>query len=192
MKQRFNLLPHQAMRRQWAIRVLLRQMLAIGLLAISIALLNAQIQSYRIEFAESYNKALAEAVLVQVPGYQRGQTLLAQRASLLEKKAVLEKVDARRTSSVLLMNDLVEARPEGLYFTRVEENGEAFRIEGRAMGSDAVARFYEHLGASRQLRDLVLEEIQVIEQDAGRLYGFVMHGHVSLAGANATFAEAAE
>jgi len=185
--QRFNLLPHQAMHRHWAIRVLSRQILTTSLLGVLGILLAMKIQEYRIDFAEAYNRTLAEGIHAQMPDYSKAQRLLIERASLLEKKTVLESVDARRTSSVQIMADLVGGRPAGLYFTKLEENGESLRIEGRSISSEAIAGFFENIGASRHIRDLVLEEIQILErveksdENTGRLYGFVIHGQVNLA-----------
>jgi type IV pilus assembly protein PilN len=192
MMQRFNLLPHQAMRRQWGLRVLGRQLFVTSMLGCLIALAALQVQWYRIEYVEGFNKALTDEILAQMPDYKKAQSLLAERASLLEKKAVLERVDARRTTSVLIMADLVRSRPDGLYFTKLEENGESFRVEGRSIGGDAIARFFERVTASGHIRDLVLEEIQLAEQDAMRLYGFVMHGRVNLTGVQPALSKGAE
>jgi type IV pilus assembly protein PilN len=192
MNKRFNLLPHQTMRRHWGIRILGRQLVVTSVLACILILMAFQIQSHRIDDVEAFNKTLTDGIHAQMSDHKKAQAVLAEHRSLLEKKAVLERVDARRTTSVLIMADLVGSRPDGLYFTKLEENGESFRIEGRSSGSEAVAHFFERLTASRHIYDLVLEELQIVEHDAMQLFGFVMHGRVNLQGAQPALSKDAE
>lgn len=80
MMQRFNLLPHQAMRRQWGLRVLGRQLFVTSMLGCLIALAALQVQWYRIEYVEGFNKALTDEILAQMPDYKKAQSLLAEVA----------------------------------------------------------------------------------------------------------------
>ncbi len=180
MMKRFNLLPHRELKRRWLQRVLGRQIFVASGIGVVLALIGLLAISLHVAYLSAYNKVLTEALAEQAVPFSSAQKLLAQRTALSDRKTILERVDARRTTSVLIMNDVVRSRPEGLYLTRLEENGDAFRLEGRAGGSESIAKFFERMSEAGNINALHLEEIQLIPLSTGSLYGFAMHGKVHL------------
>ena len=180
MTRRFNLLPHRELKRQWSLRVLGRQVFLATVTGALLALLGSLAIDHSSAYLSAYNQVLNTALVERALPYSRAQKLLAERAALIEKKAILERVDARRTTSVLIMNDVIRARPEGLFLTRFEENGDQFRLEGQADTAASIARFFEQMNETSNVKGLVLEEVQLLTLSSGTLYEFSMHGKVHL------------
>ena len=180
MMRRFNLLPHRELRRQWSLRVLGRQVFVATVTGAVLALLGSLAIDQSAAYLSAYNQVLNTALVERALPYSAAQKLLAQRAALNEKKTILERVDARRTTSVLIMNDVIRARPEGLFLTRFEENGDQFRLEGQAATAASIASFFERMSETSNIKGLVLEEIQLLSLSSGNLYGFSMYGKVHL------------
>lgn len=176
--ERFNLLPHRRLKRQQAQSILWRQVSVAALSGGVLALLGSFVLEQRISYVESYNATLNSALLDQAPRYIQAQRLQEQLAALKEKIAFLEQVDARRTVSVQIMNDLARSRPDGLYLTSLEENGERFSVAGHALNPEVVASFYEQLCGSTHLDALMLEEIHQISHRGATLYDFTIRGKV--------------
>lgn len=181
MNKRFNLLPHRQMRRRWALRVLARQIGVTTALGIGFSGLITVFLELQNDYEEGYNKTLNAITIQQHSPYKQATALIAQRDSLIKKKEILERVDARRTTSVLIMNDIARNRPDGVYLTRMNENGDSFNIEGRALTSEAVAKMFERMASSENIDGLVLEEVQWVDQNINA-YAFLMKGRVRLVG----------
>ncbi len=181
MNRRFNLLPHRQMRRRRTLNVFARQMAFVTVLAVTLSGLVASLLDLQNDYAEGYNNVLNDITIQQFGSYKRATELVARRDSLTKKKQILERVDARRTTSVLIMNDLVKNRPEGVYLTRLNENGDSFSIEGRALTGDAITRMFEGLRSSEYMDGLLLEEVQWIDQGVNA-FAFSMQGKVRLVG----------
>jgi len=181
VNRRFNLLPHRQMRRRRALSVLIRQMAFVTLLSVSLSGLVASLVDLQNDYVEGYNNVLNDKTMQQFGSYKQATEMVARRDSLMKKKEILERVDARRTTSVLIMNDLLKSRPDGVYLTRLNENGESFSIEGRALTGNAITKMFERVRSSEYMDDLVLEEVQWIEQGINA-FAFSMQGQVRLVG----------
>jgi type IV pilus assembly protein PilN len=181
VNKRFNLLPHRQMMRRRTQLVLARQVAVTAMLGVALSGLAAGLIDLQNEYEEGYNKTLNERIIRDHSSYKRATELIARRDSLTDKKRILERVDARRTTSVLIMNDLLKSRPDGLYLTRLIENGDSLIIEGLALTSDAVATMFERMTRSENIDDLVLEEVQWVEQTMNA-FAFSMRGRVRLVG----------
>lgn len=190
VEQRFNLLPHREMKRQWHRRVLGRQLLLAILLGAASALLWAVVLMAKESYLDGYHRSLSATVSELLPSYQEAQELLRQREDMVEKQRLLEQLDARRSTSVLILNDLAQSLPTGIFLTRLEEDGDKFRLEGRSINGELVAHFFEGLLKAAQLKDLKLEAVSIVEQEKSAPYSFSIDGQVQLIRANgARFSE---
>jgi type IV pilus assembly protein PilN len=182
MMRRFNLLPHRDIQQRWAQRVLGRQLLVVVLLGTGSALLVEMVLQLKDSYLTSYNNTINSAASQLVPDFRTSQDLLRQRDDMLEKQKILERLDARRSTSVLILDDLARALPQGVYLIRVEEDGEKFRLEGRSVNSGAIAHFFDSIVKSPWLANLILEEIRHVDDFQAVPYLFVINGQVSLIG----------
>ena len=177
---RFNLLPHRAQKQQWEKRVLVRQLSLVLVLALFAALLIYGSIVARLNYIKAYNGGLQSAVEKILPEFQASQQLIKQRNDMLERQKILERLDARRSTSVMILDDVARALPSDVYLTRLEEDGERFRLEGKSQNNAAIAKLFELLVRSERLSGLVLEEIRVEEGEGHAPYVFLIVGNVKL------------
>lgn len=166
----------------WQKQVLGRQVSMVLLLAFLTALLIHGIVVTRLDYLESYNNSLQSAVTQMLPAYREAQQFVKQRDDMLERQKVLERLDARRSTSVMILDDVARAMLPEVYLTRLEEDGERFRLEGKAVNNAAIANFYELIVKSERLTALALEEIHVQEGESLAPYVFLINGKVRLSG----------
>jgi len=183
MTMRFNLMPHRFQSQQWHRRVLARQIGVVAIVAMACALLLNGAYSLNLQYIDAYNATLRLAVDDIAPGYRASQQLMRQRDDMLEKQKILERLDARRSTSVLILNDVALALPPDIYLTRLEEDGERFRLEGKSVNSAAIVHFFQQVVRSDRLTGLVLEEIRMQDGESLAPYIFVVGGQVRLVGA---------
>jgi Tfp pilus assembly protein PilN len=183
MSVRFNLMPHRLQMQLWHRRVLARQMAFVLIAAMVCAVALNGAYSAHVSFLEAYNATLRLAVDQIAPEYRVSQQLMRQRDDMLEKQKVLERLDARRSTSVLILNDVALALPSDIYLTRLEEDGERFRLEGKSVNNGAIVHFFEQIVRSDRLAGLVLEEIRMQDGESIAPYLFVISGEVRLVGA---------
>lgn len=182
MSARFNLMPHRLQMQLWHRRVLGRQMVVVLVAAMACALVLYGAYSAHVSFLETYNKTLRLAVDQIAPEYRASQQLMRARDDMLEKQKVLERLDARRSTSVLILNDVALALPSDIYLTRLEEDGEGFRLEGKSVNNGAIVHFFEQIVQSDRLAGLVLEEIRMQDGENIAPYIFAISGEVRLVG----------
>jgi Tfp pilus assembly protein PilN len=103
-----------------------------------------------------------------------------QRDDMLERQKILERLDARRSTSVMILDDVARALPSEAYLTRLEEDGDKFRLEGKALNNGAIAKLFESLVKSERLSALALEEIRLQEGESLAPYAFLIVGSVKL------------
>lgn len=180
--QRFNLLPHRQLYVSWSRKVLLRQLSVVSGVAILLVLLGQGWLYLRLDHVKEIGKTLDAEIGTLLPDYRQVANLRQQYAQLLTRQRLIESLDARRSTSVLLLGDVADALPGQIYLTRLEEDGARFMVEGRAIDNSDIARFLERLSASDYLTDVVLNEIRSQEQDAAAPFQFSIHARVRLAG----------
>lgn len=179
-KRRFNLLPHREIARKRALQVLLRQSLASILVAAVVAISGWAIIQMRITREDGFRQGMDEAIQQKLSAYEESRRLRTQYLKMLQRQSLIEGLDARRSTSVLLMNDVADALPQDVYLVRLEEDGINFRVDGRAVEASAIARFLERLSASVYLRDVTLGEVKTQQSDSPAPYVFAIEGKIRL------------
>jgi Tfp pilus assembly protein PilN len=115
-----------------------------------------------------------------VPQYERSLNLEQQYQRMVMRQKVIEGLDARRSTSVLILNDLAAALPREVYLVRLSEDGFNFSLEGRSVEAAAIARFLEQLAHSAHLQQITLGELRVQDPDDNAVYQFSIAGKVRL------------
>lgn len=182
MNRRFNLLPHRALKRRWCLQVLGRQLLVVSITGIASILMVEFALQLRVSYLEGYQSRLSAAVSQMLPNFRAAKEASQRHDDLLEKKNTLERLDARRSTSVMILDGLARAMPQEVYLTRLEENGDQFRLEGRAIDTQAIASFFEVIVKSERLSKLALEEIRTVDDAQQGPYLFIINGQVRLVG----------
>ena len=179
--QRFNLLPHRQMSQDRLRKILWRQITVASAAAIVLALLGQGWLHLRLADEREEGRTLNAAIEALLADYRQAALLQQRYEQLLQRQRLVETLDARRSTSVLLLADVAEALADQVYLTRLEEDGAQFSVEGRAVDSADIARFLEKLSASAHLTDVVLNEIRAQEQDVAAAFQFSIGARVKLA-----------
>lgn len=189
---RFNLLPHRRMSRNLAWRIFARQAAAISSVALLCSLLGMLAMLRAVSMKTDFNRELTEEIKLLSPQYEESLRLEQQYRRMVVRQGVIEDLDARRSTSVLILNDMATAVPREIYLSRMSEDGVKFIVEGRSLEAAAIARFIERLSTSGNLREITLGEIRIQEAEGSAPYHFVISGKVRLVNATQAAAFATE
>ena len=89
------------------------------------------------------------------------KTLDANRKALLDRIAVIERLQSTRPGIVHLFDEMVNALPKGLYLTKLQQTNDKIKLEGKAESSARVSSYMNRLNASPWLASSDLNTISV-------------------------------
>ncbi len=89
------------------------------------------------------------------------KTLDANRKALLDRIAVIERLQSTRPGIVHLFDEMVNALPKGLYLTQLRQKQNKIKLEGKAESSARVSSYMNRLNASPWLSSSDLNTIKV-------------------------------
>jgi len=89
------------------------------------------------------------------------KTLDANRKALLDRIAVIERLQSTRPGIVHLFDEMVNALPKGLYLTQLSQKENKIKLEGKAESSARVSSYMNRLNASPWLSSSDLNTIKV-------------------------------
>lgn len=89
------------------------------------------------------------------------EQLEAKRASLLQRKQVIEDLQANRSQMVHLFDELVRTIPEGVRLTSIRQNGQQLTLEGLAQSNARVSAYMRSIESSPWMRN---PDLSIIEQ----------------------------
>lgn len=98
--------------------------------------------------------------------------LKEQTAALLQRKKVVESLQANRGESVYLLDQLVRQLPDGVYLKAVVQKGPSINVSGFAQSNARVSTFMRNLEASPYLEKPRLIEIKAVADKGSRTSEF--------------------
>ncbi len=169
---RINLLPHReakrkARRQQFYVLLGLISVLAAVIWFLGFSLINRQIaaQNEKNEFLKreiaSLDKDIAEIKKIQ-----------EQTNALLSRKRVIEALQANRTETVHLFNELAKQVPEGIYLRTLVQTGQKIAITGYAQSNARITTLMNNLDESPLLEGSTLVETKSEAAGNRRLNAF--------------------
>jgi type IV pilus assembly protein PilN len=169
---RINLLPHReekrkARRKQFYVLLGLVSVLAALIWFLGFSLINRQItqQNDANEFLKreitSLDKEIDEIKKIQ-----------DQTNALLSRKRVIEALQANRTETVHLFNELAKQVPEGIYLRNLTQTGQKIAITGYAQSNARITTFMNNLDESPLLERSTLVETKADVVGNRRLNAF--------------------
>lgn len=100
------------------------------------------------------------------------EILEQKRASLLQRKQVIEQLQANRSQMVHLFDELVRTIPEGVKLDSMKQNGEALTLLGIAQSNARVSSYMRSLEKSGWMTSPDLKIIEAKGGDKGMPYQF--------------------
>jgi type IV pilus assembly protein PilN len=169
---RINLLPHREIRRkqqQKEFFILLCFVAGFGALVwfSTHSYLSNQLdeQNGRNTYLESEIAALDKQI-------EEIKKLQEQTSALLQRKKIVESLQANRAETVYLLDQLVRQMPDGVYLKGVQQKGNKVTINGFAQSNARVSTFMRNLESSPYLQQPSLVEIHAFTEKNSRLSEF--------------------
>jgi len=169
---RINLLPHReekrAARRQ--------QFYAVGVLMAVLAgliwFLGYTIISQYVSIQEEQNAFLKREIAALDKDIEEIKRLKEQTDSLLSRKGIIEALQANRSETVHLFNELAKQVPEGVYLKTLKQTSGKINLTGYAHSNSRVSVLMRNIEASPLLERPDLVEIKAVLVNNRRLNEF--------------------
>lgn len=160
MMIRINLLPHReikraARRRQFGVLFFVTVVMAVGVVALGQAW-NAK----RVADQEERNVFLDQEIAKLDLQIKEINKIKQETQALLERKQVVETLQANRTEVVHLFDEIIRILPEGLYVKSVKQAGNEIELLGYTQSSARVSTLMRSLEASPWFEQPLLVEIK--------------------------------
>ena len=171
---RINLLPHREEKR-------LAQKKQMGVIAVGVAimgllsvLLGYTIIAGFIEHQNGNNEYLKGEIGKLDIEIAEIKALKDKTKSLLDRKKVVEDLQTDRSSSVLLLDQLVRQLPEGIHLKTIKQNGKSITLQGYAQSNARVSTLMRNLEESPWLESPNLVEIKAVNLNNARVNEFTL------------------
>ncbi len=130
----------------------------------------------RISYQEDRNAYIQAEIKRLDKTLEEIKTLDANKKALLDRIAVIEKLQSTRPGIVHLFDEMVNALPKGLYLTQLVQEQNKIKLEGKAESSARVSSYMNRLNASPWLSSSDLNTIEVdSKDDKSRLRSFKLN-----------------
>jgi len=130
----------------------------------------------RISYQEERNTYIQAEIKRLDKTLEEIKTLDANKKALLDRIAVIEKLQSTRPGIVHLFDEMVNALPKGLYLTQLVQEKNKIKLEGKAESSARVSSYMNRLNASPWLSSSDLNTIKVDHKDdKSRLRSFKLN-----------------
>ena len=138
-------------------------MSVVGAVALGVAVIGAgyTYMEGRVSYQESRNSYIDSEVKQLDIALKEIKTLDANRKALLDRIAVIERLQSTRPGIVHLFDEMVNALPKGLYLTKLSQNQNKIKLDGKAESSARVSSYMNRLNASPWLSSSDLNTIKV-------------------------------
>ncbi len=169
---RINLLPHREIKRkrqQKEFFIMLGAVVGLGAAAWF------AVHSYlggQLEEQNGRNSYLESEIAVLEKQIDEIKKLKEQTAALLQRKKVVESLQANRAETVYLLDQLVRQLPDGVYLKAVSQKINRVTVSGYAQSNARVSTFMRNLESSPYLEKPVLIEIKAFADKSTSLSEF--------------------
>lgn len=183
---RINLLPHRELRRrrqQQHFFIMLGAVAAVGIaiwFVVSYVYLAGALSDQ-----EARNKYLQDEITKLDKQIAEINKLKEQTAALLERKRVVEELQANRSEVVHLLDQLVRQLPDGLYLRAVKQTGNRVTINGFTQSQARVSTLMRNLESSPFLEGPGLVEVKAAQAGGTRTNEFTLTINITRAKADA-------
>jgi len=178
---RINLLPWRAERRKQRQKDFMTLLVAAVFGGVAVVLGASAWMDGQIEGQQARN-AFLEAEIKRVDEQIRTiADLEARKASLLQRKQVIETLQADRSQNVRLFEELVRTIPDGVRLVSIKQNGQELTLSGKTQSNARVSSYMRNLEASGLITNPQLGVIRTSDpREADRALPFDFEMRVTL------------
>jgi len=169
---RINLLPHREEKRKARRQQFYALLGLISVLAGLIWFLGFSIINRQISAQNEKNEFLKKEIAALDKDIAEIKKLREQTDSLLARKGVIEALQANRSETVHLFNELAKQVPEGIYLRGITQTGQRIAISGYAQSNARITTLMNNLDESPLLEATTLVETKAEAVSSRRLNAF--------------------
>jgi type IV pilus assembly protein PilN len=159
---RINLLPHRAQKRAARQRQFVSLAISLAVLAVGTVALVHGILAARIENQNSRNNLLKTEIAKLDEQIKEIDRLREQIQAVLARKQVVETLQANRSETVHLLDQLVRQLPDGVYLRSIKQVGDKVTLVGYAQSNARVSTLMRNIESSPWLGNPQLVEVQLV------------------------------
>lgn len=175
MTIRINLLPHREEKRKRR----LGQYIAMAVVTLVTSLAAAGAVWYvfdtQIEGQKTRNKFMTDQISRLDKDIDEIKRIREETADLLQKKQVVESLQANRSEPVFLLDQLLRQLPDGLYLKTIKQTDRKVLVTGYAQSNARVSTFMRNIAGSPYLENPELVEIKAVEVNKVRANEFSLN-----------------
>ncbi len=171
---RINLLPHREERRKALRQQFYALSALVAVLAAFIWFVGYSLIDAMITHQADKNSFLKSEIAVLDKQIEEIKKLKEQTESLLQRKQVIEALQANRSETVHLFNELAKQLPSGIYLKSIKQEGKKVTLVGYAQSNARVSTLMHNLDESPILENPVLIEIKSAQVGKRRMNEFAL------------------
>lgn len=169
---RINLLPHREIRRKLQQKQFFIMLGGIVGLGAAIWFVTHSYLSGQLEEQNGRNAYLESEITKLDKQIEEIKKVQEQTTALLNRKKIVESLQANRAETVYLLDQLVRQLPDGVYLKSVQQKGDRVTVNGFAQSNARVSTFMRNLESSPYLEKPSLIEIKAITDKNSRMSEF--------------------
>lgn len=169
---RINLLPHREIKRKQQQKEFFVMLGSVVGLGVAIWFAVHTFLGGQLEEQQGRNGYLDSEIALLDKQIEEIKKLKDQTTALLQRKKVVESLQANRAETVYLLDQLVRQLPDGVYLKGLSQKGDRVVINGYAQSNARVSTFMRNLESSAYLERPSLIEIKAVIEKNTRLSEF--------------------
>ena len=169
-----NLLPWREEQRKEKKKAFIGVVVGTAVLMGGVVLLVHMFFAGMIQYQESRNNFLRGEIRQVDASIKEIEELERQREQLISRMRVIESLQQNRPEIVFLFDEIAHIIPDGLYIERINQQGRAITINGRAQSNARVSAFMRALEASPRFSNPLLDVITTDQRSAERVRQFTL------------------
>ena len=171
---RINLLPHREIRRKQQQKEFFIMLGAVVGLGATIWFATHSYLSGQLEEQNGRNTYLETEIAALDKQIEEIKKVQEQTTALLQRKKIVESLQANRAETVYLLDQLVRQLPDGVYLKSVQQKANKVSVNGFAQSNARVSTFMRNLESSPYLEKPSLVEIHAITDKTSCLSEFTL------------------
>ena len=171
---KINLLPWRTERRKLSEREFYMMLGAAVVAGILAMLAWVYWMDARIQNQEERNASLTSEIKALDVKLTEIKTLEETRSRLLQRKQIIEQLQANRSQMVHLFDELVKTIPDGVRLNSMKQAGDTLSLAGVAQSNASVAEYMKRLDGSQWLKRTDLQQTEAKGGDRREPFAFAL------------------
>ncbi len=126
----------------------------------------------RIDHQEDRNQRLTQEIAEIKKSITEIEGLERQKERLIARMEIIERLQSSRPEVVHLFDEIVQAIPDGVFLTSIEQNSRNLQISGVAESSTRVSALMRNIDDSAWLTNPQLDKIETVESNGVEEFRF--------------------